>query len=428
MAYAEAYYGGASPTPETGTPESQFSPGPTPPPFVTTEELLRNIGARSAPASPSHSCTAFGSTAEVPPPVDRYQQLHAASDAHPLGRLVLPPEHALRAAALGGPAPVGPPPRFPNQLSPTLESILLGWRSLYECCRKPADLQMLVGQAYAPDAVFEDALVSARGQEALYRQFAMLGTAARAVQVGAYSLSVASVPEPLVTQAPPSPSEGGAAGPASASATARAARPTLPLHLTRVTVENVQCFTLAVPSLLTWLVGGKGAGVQVPLYVTSVLLVASDAPLAASADGSGLAPGQDPLTESRLASAAAVLSGSGGTGTGPSTSTGGTGGTGTGRAGGGLRLLVPDPSSSRAAGGAGAPARAGARAGPGPAGAGGSVVGPSGVGPSGELPGPTRWRIVHHVDRWHNVPLVWWALRRAIARTLDAVLSPLLRI
>lgn len=43
-----------------------------------------------------------------------------------------------------------------------------------------------MGECYAPGAVFEDALVSAAGQEALYRQFALLGAAVRAVQVGAW--------------------------------------------------------------------------------------------------------------------------------------------------------------------------------------------------------------------------------------------------
>lgn len=117
---------------------------------------------------------------------------------------------------------------------------------------------------------------------------------------------------------------------------------------------------------------------QIPLYVTSVLLVASDAPLAH--DGAG---GAD-TTASRLASAAAAL---------------------------GESLSQPSSALSASSGGAG-----------------GSGVDPlataSGMPPYGG--GVTHWRILHHLDRWHNVPLVWWVLRRAAARAVDAVLVPLL--
>ncbi|KAG2450524.1 hypothetical protein HYH02_005025 [Chlamydomonas schloesseri] len=353
----------------------------------------------------------------------------------------MPPESALRAAAMEGRPDVGPPPRLPHQLSPALQAVLLGWRSLYEQCRSPGSLQALVGECYAPGAVFEDALVSAAGQEALYRQFALLGAAVRAVQVGAYSLSVAPLAQPAVTMRPPPPpspgrsafsDSGGAKGsPPRPSATAYSAgSPTVtstsaaavaaarqgvlgqsaamsgaagtgaggagggaagaavgaaevPLHLTRVTVENVQCFVVTLPPLVSWLLGGgKEVSVQIPLYVTSVLLVASDAPLAH--DGAG---GAD-TTASRLASAAAALGES-----------------------------LSQPASFSAAtysGGGGGPLD--------PLPEGGSSSG--GAAPYGG--GVTHWRILHHLDRWHNVPLVWWVLRRAAARAVDAVLVPLL--
>ena len=52
---------------------------------------------------------------------------------------------------------------------------------------------------------------------------------------------------------------------------------------------------------------------------------------------------------------------------------------------------------------------------------------PSGGGDGGGGDGPS-WRILHQVDLWHNVPLVWWRLRRALCMALDAVLSPLLGV
>ncbi|KAG2440930.1 hypothetical protein HXX76_003783 [Chlamydomonas incerta] len=345
----------------------------------------------------------------------------AASSSHPLQGIQMPPEGVLRAVALEGRPDVGPPPRLPHQLSPALQAVLLGWRSLYEQCRSPSSLQALVGECYAPGAVFEDALVSAAGQEALYRQFALLGAAVRAVQVGAYSLSVAPLAQPAVTMRPPPPpspgrsavSESGAksspqrptygagsptvtttaaarqgaaaqpaaagAAPAGAGGAGVGAVPAVvPLHLTRVTVENVQCFVVALPPLVSWLLGGgKEVSVQIPLYVTSVLLVASDAPLAH--DGAG---GAD-TTASRLASAAAALGES-----------------------------LSQPSAAFSAYSAG--------------GSGGAGVDPMVSASSVPYGGVTHWRILHHLDRWHNVPLVWWVLRRAAARAVDAVLVPLL--
>ncbi|KXZ56327.1 hypothetical protein GPECTOR_1g289 [Gonium pectorale] len=302
--------------------------------------------------------------------------------------MLLAPEEDLRKAALSGVPSMGPPPRLPHTLSPALQAVLHGWRSVYESCRSAGTLQRLVGECYAREAVFEDALVSARGQEAIYRQFALLGAMVSSVQVGAYSLSVAPLARPLAVvpvtthrqaQAqqraaarpppppPPAPGPGG-----SGAGTAQV--PVRALHLTRVTVENVQCFSLALPAALAWLVGGKGAGLQVPLYVTSIMLVASDAPLAVTPEG-----GAGETTASRLAGAAAAL----------------------GAAAAAGPRQFPDPFA--------------------PAQGSGAAGGNSGAG----LP---SWRIVHQVDLWHNVPLVWWRVRRAICRALDAVLSPLLRL
>ncbi|GIL44530.1 hypothetical protein Vafri_1971 [Volvox africanus] len=195
------------------------------------------------------------------------------------------------------------------------------WRSVYESCSKASELQALVGECYAREAVFEDALVSARGQESVYRQFAILGAAVRSVQVNAYSLSVAPLGRPQVRLEPPR----GAEFAPEAQATALIPSKVLPLqhlaqpqpqrpsmtpqrpqpqtqfqrvglqeisilsrqqqqqqqqqreqesevavqrqqvqlHLTRVTVENVQRFELGLPPWLTWLVGGKARGLQV---------------------------------------------------------------------------------------------------------------------------------------------------------------------
>ncbi len=36
-----------------------------------------------------------------------------------------------------------------------------------------------------------------------------------------------------------------------------------------------------------------------------------------------------------------------------------------------------------------------------------------------------RWRLLHHIDLWHNIPVVAVALRRALCGLVDAVLSPL---
>ncbi|EFJ43870.1 hypothetical protein VOLCADRAFT_95968 [Volvox carteri f. nagariensis] len=357
-----------SPTPETGTPESQ-SPARTPPALITTEELLQSMVAKSPEAGISPYAPSPSGSVSQRAPVERYEFLRAADAGHRLQGLRLPPEEELRAAALGGRPAVGPPPRLPHQLSPALQSVLIGWRSVYESCRTTHDLQALVGDCYAHDAVFEDALVSARGQEAVYRQFAMLGAAVRSVQVAAYSLSVAPLSRPVVflegqpqaakgPAAPPlreaarrpgsqqqqqpvglqavrsltqqqvqlqrqqqqlglqlQPEQGGAGAPGHRQLPQPQAQP---LHLTRVTVENVQCFELGLPPWLTWLVGGKAPGLQVHLYVTSILLVASDAPLAVGSGG-GLEAGGWPadVTASRLAGAAAALGRDDGTG-GPS--------------------------------------------------------------------------------------------------------------
>eukprot|EP00198_Chlamydomonas_reinhardtii_P011550 XP_001700887.1 predicted protein [Chlamydomonas reinhardtii] len=343
-----------SPTPIGQTPATGTSPGlspaRTPPALLSVEELLQNIDLRSPMASqtpPSTSGRSQGGAGVAPRARPRYPRLAAASASHPLQGIQMPPEGVLRAAALEGRPDVGPPPRLPHQLSPALQAVLLGWRSLYEQCRSPSSLQALVGECYAPGAVFEDALVSAAGQEALYRQFALLGAAVRAVQVGAYSLSVAPLAQPAVAMRPPPPPS----------------------------PSRSACFVVALPPLVSWLLGG---GEEIPLYVTSVLLVASDAPLAH--DGAG---GAD-TTASRLASAAAAL---------------------------GESLSQPSSALSASSGGAG-----------------GSGVDPlataSGMPPYGG--GVTHWRILHHLDRWHNVPLVWWVLRRAAARAVDAVLVPLL--
>lgn len=55
---------------------------------------------------------------------------------------------------------------------------------MYEQCTQLPVLQAVVASTYAPEAVFEDSTVSARGHEAVYRQFAMLGMLLRAAQVG----------------------------------------------------------------------------------------------------------------------------------------------------------------------------------------------------------------------------------------------------
>ncbi|PNH11120.1 hypothetical protein TSOC_002084 [Tetrabaena socialis] len=375
---------------------------------MTTEELLRGFREATPSTVPSRIIAAPAAPAEQPA---KYRALRAASARHPLRGALLPPEQDLRHLAHGVVAAVvAPPPRLPHQLDPALQAVLLGeqpawaalisasppprpsptplctllppsptrapcntygrWRSVYESCTAPAVLQTLVGECYAPDAVFEDAMVSARGHEAVYRQFAMLGALVRSVQVGAYSLSVAPLPqlhvalpaaapkqppeqpparaEPPQEQPPRAPPRPGAGG-------ARA------LHVTRITVENVQSFTLAVPALLGWLVGDKRGALQIPLYVTSILLVASDLPLAV---GPGAAAGD--ITATRLAGAAAALGG-----------------------------------QPRAA-----------------------AAPPTGYG--GAAPAVPSWCILHHVDAWHNVPTVWWVARRALARALDTLLAPLL--
>ncbi len=56
---------------------------------------------------------------------------------------------------------------------------------MYEQCTQLPVLQAVVASTYAPEAVFEDSMVSARGHEAVYRQFAILGVVIRAAQVGA---------------------------------------------------------------------------------------------------------------------------------------------------------------------------------------------------------------------------------------------------
>ncbi|GLI65518.1 hypothetical protein VaNZ11_009073 [Volvox africanus] len=436
-----------SPTPETGTPESQ-SPARTPPALITTEELLQSIVAKSPEVpTPPFEPSPSGSVSRRAP-MDRYEFLRAADAGHRLQGLRLPPEEELRAAALGGRLAVGPPPRLPHQLSPALQSVLLGWRSVYESCSKASELQALVGECYAREAVFEDPLVSARGQESVYRQFAILGAALRSVQVAAYSLSVAPLWRPKVRLEPPR----GAEFTPEAQATAPSPSKVLPpqhlaqpqpqpqrpsiaqqwpqpqtqlqrvglqeisilsrqqqqeqeseaavqrqqvqLHLTRVTVENVQRFELGLPPLLTWLVGGKARGLQIHLYVTSILLVASDMPLAVSGSVSGGGSwegGEWPtdLTASRLAGAAAALGRDSAAATATAAAEAAAG--------------VPGELSSTPYGGA------------------------AGRGPRADSSAPC-WRIVHHVDIWHNVPLVWWRLRRALCVAMDALLGPLLRV
>lgn len=119
---------------------------------------------------------------------------------------------------------------------------------------------------------------------------------------------------------------------------------------------------------------------QVPLYVTSVILVASDVPLV-------LPSREDPgAIESRLAGAAAAL----GRGAAPPRA---------------LAGALPYHDGS------------------GPSGSG---LGEGGRGPEG--PSLPRWLVVHHTDTWHNVPLVWWALRRLVARVLDATVGRLLGV
>ncbi|GIL44529.1 hypothetical protein Vafri_1971 [Volvox africanus] len=164
------------------------------------------------------------------------------------------------------------------------------------------------------------------------------------------------------------------------------------LHLTRVTVENVQRFELGLPPWLTWLVGGKARGLQIHLYVTSILLVASDMPLAVTGSGSGGGTwegGEWPtdLTASRLAGAAAAL---------------------------GRGSAAAAAAAAAAAGGPGELSST-------------LYGGVAGGSPRADTCAPC-WRIVHHADIWHNVPLIWWRLRRALCVAMDALLGPLLRV
>ncbi|GFR47287.1 hypothetical protein Agub_g8974 [Astrephomene gubernaculifera] len=390
-----------SPTPTTGTPESQ-SPVRTPPALITTEELLESMeakGPEEAALPPEAAPSTSVSRVTAPSmPTERYQLLRDADASHKLQLLLLPPEEDLRAAALGELPAIGPPPRLPHQLSPALQSVLVGWRSVYESCCTTDALQALVGGCYAREAVFEDAMVSARGQEAVYRQFALLGAVVRSVHVSAYSLSVAPLAQPVVALSiaaaePEEPSTSAAAAaaalrrPGGTTTATRQAGPQppqqdserqVPLHLTRVAVENVQTLTVGLPYFMSRLMGLTAEGIRIPLYVTSILLVASDAPLAVAVGGfDGItATAAAEATTRRLAGAAAALLSGVASATAATSSK--------------SRFAATDPT---------VPA----------------------------VPAPS-WRVVHHVDMWHNVPLVWWRVRRAVCRILDSVLSPWLRL
>lgn len=77
--------------------------------------------------SPAAATAPFGTTASRSvSPVERYEYLRAADAGHQLQGICLPPEGELRAAVLGGRLAFGPPPRLPHQLSPALQSVLLG--------------------------------------------------------------------------------------------------------------------------------------------------------------------------------------------------------------------------------------------------------------------------------------------------------------
>ncbi|GIL75844.1 hypothetical protein Vretifemale_5574 [Volvox reticuliferus] len=92
-----------------------------------------------------------------------------------------------------------------------------------------------------------------------------------------------------------------------------------------------------------------------------------------------------------------------------------------------------DVTASRLAGAAAALGRDGAAAAGGPGEllstlyGGAAPAAAAGGGPRADTCAPC-WRIVHHADIWHNVPLVWWRLRRALCVAMDALLGPLLRV
>lgn len=266
-----------SETPDTGTSISPHSPAAQALEFLTPEELRHALlGVRQSAAEPEPEVEpelepgpgqgqGRGLASLLPAALLRLRQYPRLQEASrdPLHALQLPPEEAVRAVAVGLPLGASGPPFLVGEATGPLAAVLQGWRSMYQLSSSPEELQGVVGRCYAADAVFEDHLVVAAGQAQVYRQFAALGAATQGVQVTPYSLAAVPVGSlPL----PPPPGEG-------------APPPGQLALVTRVSIENVQTFTFGLPSALTWLLGEKSGALKVPLYVTTVLVVASQQPL-----------------------------------------------------------------------------------------------------------------------------------------------------